>query len=63
MQYCRRGLVPSRSAMITDEEGNLCITPLAQRQWWKRHFTTVLNLQSEFDEEELKQDSGHREKT
>ena len=50
MQHCRRGLAPSKSATINDEEGNPCTTPLAQQQCWKRHFTTVLNLQSEFDE-------------
>ena len=55
MQHCRRGLVPSRSVIINDEEGNPCTTPLAQQQHWKRHFTIVLNLQSELDEEELEQ--------
>ena len=36
MQRCRRGLVPSKSATINDEEGNPCTTPLAQQQRWKR---------------------------
>ena len=45
MQHGRRGLVPSRSATINDEEGNPCTSPQAQQQRWRRHFTTVLNLQ------------------
>lgn len=28
--------------MITDEEGNLCITPLVQRQWWKGELKRAL---------------------
>ena len=53
MQHGRRGLVPSRSVTIQDEDGNPCITPKAQQQRWKRHFTKVLNVQSHFIMEEV----------
>ena len=53
MQYRRRGLVPSRSVTIQDEEGKPCITPKARQQRWQRHFATVLNVQSQFSMEEV----------
>ena len=53
MQYGRRGLVPSRSATIKDENGNPCTTPSAQQQRWQRHFTNVLNTQRQFNMEEI----------
>ena len=53
MQYGRRGVVPSRSATIKDENGNPCTTPSAQQQRWQRHFTNVLNTQSQFNMEEI----------
>ena len=36
-----------------DEDGNVCTTAEAQGERWRRHFTKILNIQSEFDEEEL----------
>ena len=51
IQFGRRGLVPVRSMTIRDEEGNLCSTPEEQHQRWRSHFTTILNVQSHFDEE------------
>ena len=55
MQYGRCGLTPSRLTTVVDEEGNSCTTVGAQQQWWKRHFTNILNIQSQFNEAEIKQ--------
>ena len=55
LQYARRGLVPSKSVTINDESGNPCTTPAAQQQRWRRHFSSVLNVQSRFDEDEMEQ--------
>jgi len=53
IQRGRRGLVPVRAAVVKDEEGNPCKTPEAQLQRWRRHFSEILNLQSEFSVDEL----------
>ena len=53
MQYGRRGLVPARLATVTDEEGNPCTTAEAQQQRWRRHFSKILNIQSQFKEDEI----------
>ena len=53
IQRCRRGLIPVRSSLVKDENGNICATLDAQQEQWIRHFTKVLNLQSQFDMEEL----------
>ena len=53
MQYGRRGLVPSRLATVADEEGNPCTTVEAQQQRWRRHFTEILNIQSQFNQAEI----------
>ena len=50
MQRGRRGLIPSRLSTILDEQGNVCTTTDTQHQRWRRHFTKVLNLQSQFCE-------------
>ena len=55
MQHGRRGLVPSRSVTILDEEGSPCTTPECQQQHWRKHFTTILNRQSVYSWEELNQ--------
>ena len=55
MQHSQRGLVPSRSVTLLDEEGSPCTTPECQQQRWRRHFTTVLNRQSVYSWEELNQ--------
>ena len=54
IQRGRRGLVPVRAAVVKDEDGNACTTAEAQQQRWRRHFTKILNIQSEFDVEELR---------
>ena len=46
-------VVPVRTAAVKDEDGNMCNTPEMQQQRWRRHFTKILNLQSEFSMEEL----------
>ena len=53
MQFGRRGLIPSRSSCIRDEEGNHCRSLPEQHQQWDRHFSRVLNLTSDFDMREL----------
>ena len=53
IQRGRRGLVPVRTATVRDEEGNVCDSPEEQQQRWRRHFTKILNIQSEFSAEEL----------
>ena len=53
MQRGRRGLVPTRSATIRDENGNPCTTTDTQHQRWRRHFSNVLNIPSQFNEVEL----------
>ena len=49
IQRGRKGLVPRRSTVLKDEEGNICKTLEQQQQRWKRHFTEILNVQSKFD--------------
>ena len=53
IQRGRRGLVPTRSATIRDEDGASCCTTEAQNERWIRHFSNILNVQSEFSLEEL----------
>ena len=48
-----RGLVPTRSATIRDENGNPCTTTDTQHQRRRRHFSNVLNIPSQFNEVEL----------
>ena len=42
-----------RSPVIKDEVGNPCTSLQEQQQRWRRHFAGVLNIQSQFDTEEL----------
>ena len=42
-----------KTVAVKDEGGNVCTTSEAQQQRWRRHFTKILNIQSEFDVEEL----------
>ena len=53
MKCGRRGLVPSMSVSIKDKNGNSCITPSAKQKRWRRHFTRVLDVQSQFNPEEM----------
>ena len=53
IQHGRRGLIPTRTAVVKDENGNSCNTPELQQHRWRRHFSNVLNLQSEFSVEEF----------
>ena len=48
MQRCRRGLRPIRSTTVKDENGSPCVTTTSRHQRWRRHFTSVLNIQSHF---------------
>ena len=53
MQLGRRGRVPVRMSTIRDENGEPCTTQSEQQQRWRRHFTKVLNVVSQFDKTEL----------
>ena len=53
MQRGRRGLLPCRAVTINDEKDVPCSGKEAQQQRWRRHFTSVLNIRSEFKEEML----------
>ena len=48
MQRACRGLVPSKVITISDESGEPCSTPASQQQCWRRHFTKVLNVRSQY---------------
>lgn len=49
IQKARRGLVPVRTATVKDEDSNTCTKMEAKQERWRRHFTKILNIQSEFD--------------
>ena len=53
IQRGRRGLVPMRTAVVRDEDGAVCDTPELQHQTWRRRFSQILNLQSDFDASEV----------
>ena len=44
----RRELIPVRIAVVKDENGNTYNTLELQQKRWRRHFTKILNLQSEY---------------
>ena len=46
--------MPVKTAVVKDEDGSTCTTEKAQHERWRRHFTKILNIQSDFDVEELK---------
>ena len=46
--------MPVKAAVVKDEDGNTCTAAKAQQERWRRHFTKILNIQSEFDVEELR---------
>ena len=39
--------------MVKDEEGNMCSTSEEQQERWRRHFTKILNIHSEFSTVEM----------
>ena len=53
MQRACRGLVPSKVITINDESGEPCSTPASQQQCWRRHFTKVLNMRSQYQPVEM----------
>ena len=53
MQRGRRGLIPTRAVTIHDEDDVPCGSISDQHQRWRRHFNKVLNIRSQFDEEEM----------
>ena len=55
IQRGRRGLIPLKTTQVNDEDGNICSTPQQQQERWRRHFSKVLNIVSQFDEEELRE--------
>ena len=53
MQRACRGLISQRTGTIKDEEGYPCTSVDAQQQRWRRHFTGILNVESQYNHEEL----------
>ena len=53
MQHGRRGMIPVRRATIKDVEGHLCTKTQEQQERWRRHFSTVLNIQSHHNATEM----------
>ena len=53
MEHDRRGHVPSRVVTIHDENDVPCVNRASHHQRWRRHFTKVLNVISQYDETEL----------
>ena len=53
MQRACRGLVPSKLITISDKNGEPCSTPASQEQCWRRHFTMVLNVRSQYQPAEM----------
>ena len=52
-QRGKRGLLPMRTANVREEKGRTCSTTQQQHDWWRRHFTNLLNTVSQIDENEL----------
>ena len=53
MQRGRRGLIPSRAMAVHNEVDVPCASMTDQHQRWHRHFTKVLNITSQYDEDEM----------
>ena len=52
MQFGRRSRVPTGVVAICNGSGEPCSTPTEEYQHWRRHFTIVLNVRSQFDSAE-----------
>ena len=46
-------MVPMRTAIVKNEDGSFCSTPVSHQQRWRRHFTKVLNIESVFSDSEV----------
>ena len=53
VQRAHRGLVPTRSTVVRNNDGTLCATPEAQHKCWRQHFSSILNICSHFSLTEL----------
>ena len=53
MQHGQKGLLPSKTVVINDENGVPCSCPSEQQGRWRSHFSNVLNVESQFDITEL----------
>ena len=53
MQVSKKGLAARRPACIKDKQGEVCSSVIAQHQRWREHFTTVLNIPSQFNPAEI----------
>ena len=53
LQHGRRGHLPTRVINTFDEDRNPCITSKDQQERWRRHFTSVLNIRSGYDDSEV----------
>ena len=48
---------------MRDEDGAVCDTPELQQKRWRRHFSQILNLQSDFDASEIAKVRQRRERS
>ena len=55
MQRAHRGLVPTRTATVRNEDGTPCTNTEAQHQCWRQHFSSILNICSHYSLTELAQ--------
>ena len=53
LQRGRRGRMPVRVVTVEDEDGRPCVTTSSQQERWRRHFSKVLNVQSQFTVAEI----------
>ena len=53
MQRGQKGLLPSKTVVINDENGVPCSSPSEQQGRWRSHFSNVLNVESQFDTTEV----------
>ena len=53
LQLGRRDRFPIRVITVNDEDGNPCVTRGEKQDRWRRHFTSVINIRSHFDESVL----------
>ena len=47
-------MMPERTAMVRDEDDSECTSTEAQQGRWNKYFTKILNIQCEFEVEELR---------
>ena len=53
MQISKTGLVARSPTCIKDRQGNVCTSVIDQHRRWREHFSTVLNIPSQFNPVEI----------